>query len=399
MMKHLQILLYTTILLLAASCGINQKEILPEDGFLKIYNHPDEHRAYYPSGVLELPEGGYIMASAIKEDSSEVEYPHTSLICTDERGVLHWTMEYNWLAPAPGLFLSGGLVGLVAMDGQLNAHLLLIEPAGGEITSTVDLGMTLPLVTHALPEGGFLLLGYDFVSRSSWIGRYNGNNVQTGSTMLPVNTDLALMIQRHMNKSGESLPFFIGTHEASDGPGYFISCFYNYTLRTVFLEESSLAISGDLFSYQTNEAVSSLIYKGMDAFGATGYYEAGSYILPHGALDVSNSHNIKEYALETLYELTSKAEVHSTLITDGADRYMLVASQTNANTLVIYQYAVESDSLVATHHHAFDNRLEVTGIIPTSDNGVAVLAGTHVAGKYRRTVVLKEPGDLFFPEE
>jgi len=387
------------LLFLVASCGISQKEILPEDGFLKIYNHPDEHRAYYPAGVLELPGGGYIVASAIKEDSSEVEYPRTALICTDNRGVLNWTVEYDWLAPAPGLFLSGGQVGLVAMDPQLSAHLLLVNPAEGEIVRTVDLGMTMPLVSHALPDGGFLLLGYDFVSRSSWIGRYNGSNTRSAGTLLPVNTDMGLMIQRHMNKSGEHLPFFLGSHDASAGPGYFVSCLYNYTLRTAFLNGSSLALSGDLFSYQTNEAVSSLIYKGMDYFGTTGFYEAGNYILPHSALDVGSSQNIKDYPLESLYELTERAKVYSALIADGAEGYMLTASQTNANSLVIYQYALESDSLVATHHRHFDHRVEVAGIIPTSDNGVTVLAQIHVTGKYRRTLLLKEPGELFFPED
>ena len=386
------------LLLLVSSCGINQKDILPGDGFLKIYNHPDVTRAYYPAGVVELSEGGFLMATAIKEDSSEIEYPRTALICSDGKGVLRWSAEYDWLAPSPGLFRSGANVCLVVMDEQLNAHLLQVDPADGSIHETVDLDMTMPLVSHALPDGGFLLLGYDFVSQSSWIGQFNSDFRMSRSTKLEANTDLALMIQRHLNKSGQNLPFFIGTHDASAYGGYFVSCFSNYTLRTVFLE-ASLSVSGDLFSYQTNEAVSSLIYKGMDYFGATGFYEAGNYILPHAVLDVSSSRNIKDYPLETLYELTGRAKVCNTLITDGTERYMLVASQTNANSLVIYQYALETDSLVATHLRAFDHRVEVSAMIPTSDHGAALLANTHVDGKYRRTVLLKEPGIMFFPEE
>ena len=71
---------YIAILLLILSgCEINQNEIMPEDGFMKIYNHPDEQLALYPESVLELPEGGYIFISAVKDENAEIEYPYAYL--------------------------------------------------------------------------------------------------------------------------------------------------------------------------------------------------------------------------------------------------------------------------------------------------------------------------------
>ena len=109
------------LLLILSGCEINQNEIMPEDGFLKIYNHPDEQLALFPESVVELPEGGYIFISAVKDENAEIEYPHTSLVRTSKSGELTWTMDYDWLAPTSKLILQNGSVGFVAMNQQFEA--------------------------------------------------------------------------------------------------------------------------------------------------------------------------------------------------------------------------------------------------------------------------------------
>ncbi len=91
--------------------------------------------------------------------------------------------------------------------------------------------------------------------RASWISRYNSNFDLTRSNKLAVNADLELMIQRHLNKTGDNFPFFMGEYSTDAATGYYVSCFYNYTLRTVFLDISSLNQTGDIFSFQTDEAI------------------------------------------------------------------------------------------------------------------------------------------------
>lgn len=395
-----RIFTYGLLLLLALSgCEINQKEILPEDGFLKIYNHPEETLAFYPESVVQLPGGGYIFISALKDELSEIEYPRTYLVRTDAAGVLEWSRTYDWLAPASDLILRGSSVMFVAMDAQLNAYAIMVDQGSGDISEQHDLEMTMPLSAYSDLQGNLVVLGYDFVPRSSWITKYNGNFGVERSTKLAANADLELMIQRHLNKTGESFPFFIGEYSTDAGSGYYLSCFYNYTLRTVFLDISSLNRSGDIFSFQTNEAISSVLHKSGSLFGLTGYYEGNNYIVPASEVDVSASQSIKDFEAEQLYELTYKAGVISTSISKDGDEYALFVSQTNANSIVIYQYAMESDSLINTIHRTFDQRVEVADVIQTKDQGVAILAGIHLLGKYRRPVLLKEPAELFFPEE
>ena len=388
------------LLLILSGCEINQNEIMPEDGFLKIYNHPDEQLALFPESVVELPEGGYIFISAVKDENAEIEYPHTSLVRTSSSGELTWTMDYEWLAPTSKLILQNGSVGFVAMNQQFEAYVISIDPGNGMVTAQHALDMTMPLSSYSDEQGNLVVLGYDFVTRSSWISKFNSNFQLQRSNKLPVNTDLEYLIQRHLNKTGQDYPFFIGAYSNTSGNGYFVNCFYNYTLRTVFLDISSLAATGDIYSFQIEEGISSLIQKSGALFGLTSYYEGNNYIVAGTEIDVLSSGNIKDLPAEPLYELTYRAAVLAgSLITDE-DQFALYISQTNDNSLVVYQYDLETDSLVNTLTREFDEGIEVRDFIQTADQGIAVLAGIYTLGKYKRPLLLKmDPGEFVLEEE
>ncbi len=395
-----KIIIYSLIGILASTgCGVDQKEVKAGDEFLKIYNHPEETLSFYPESIAQIPGGGYLYISAVKDEASDIEYPGTYMVRTNAAGVMEWSQTYDWLAPASDLILRGNGALFVAMDAQLNAFAILVDPASGAISGQHDLQMTMPLYAYTDQQGNLLVLGYDFVSRSSWISKYNSNFDLIRSNKLAVNADLELMIQRHLNKTGENFPFFIGEYTTETASGYYLSCFYNYTLRTVFLDISSLNHTGDIFSFQTDEAISSVIHKSGSIFGLMGYYEGNNYIVPDTIVDVGISQSIKDFDAQQLYELTYKAQVVSTSITKDGVSYALFVSQTNANSIVIYQYDMESDSLINTVYRTFDQRVEVADVIQTEDKGLAILAGIHLLGKYRRPVLFKEPVELFYPPE
>jgi len=274
-----------------------------------------------------------------------------------------------------------------------------IDAGSGQETGQHDLELTMPLYSYTDQAGNLVVLGYDFVTSSSWISRYNSSFQLERSTELPVNTDLEYLVQRHLNKTGQDYPFFIGAYSNASGTGYFVNCFYNYTLRTVFLEGSSLSATGDIYSFQTEEGISSLVHKSGNLFGITSYYEGNNYIMPGAQIDVLSSGNIKDLPAEPLYELTYRAPVMSGILSTDQEKYTLYISQTNDNSLVCYQYALESDSLILTHVRAFDEGVEVRDFIQTADKGIAVLAGIFTLGKYRRPLLYKLPPDTFIPEE
>ncbi|MEZ5072205.1 MAG: hypothetical protein R2751_14905 [Bacteroidales bacterium] len=387
------------LLLGTASCGMDQKDILPEDGFLKIFNHPQEELAFYPESVVQLTDGGYLFLSGVKDELSETEYPYAYLTRTDVTGKVLWSRSYEWNAPASRMFLQDGRACFVAMNDQFQAFALEVDPGSGDIAAQHDLGMTMPLASYRDQEGKLLVLGYEFDSHSSWVCKFSASFNLERSSLLNVNNDLMQVeIQRHMNKIGQEYPFYIGEFNNGTGNGYYVSCFYNYTLRNVFLDRSSLSPSGDIYLYQTGEAVSSLIPKAGSGFGLTSYYEGNNFILPRTEPDVTASENIKDWEAEPLYELTFKAPVIPlTLQTEDGD-FTLFASQTNASRIVLYQYAADSDSLVRTHEKGFDEQVAVADLVATDDGGVVILAGTFILGKYRRPVLYKmDPEEFLKP--
>jgi hypothetical protein len=167
--KPTHILLFTLLVWLGSSCEINQKEVLPESGFLKIYNHPEETLAYFPESMVELPGGGFVFLSAVKDENDDIEYPFTHLVRTTASGEVSWSLDFDWRAPASKLLLLDGSVGFVAMNQQFDAFLVLINPANGEVTAQYDLEMTMPLYAYHDGLNSLVVLGYDFVTRSSWI--------------------------------------------------------------------------------------------------------------------------------------------------------------------------------------------------------------------------------------
>lgn len=394
-----RVLPYILILSISlAGCEINQKEILPEDGFTKIFNHPEENLAFYPESVLELSDG-YIFVSAIKDEEAEIEYPNAYLVRTNLAGEMQWAMEYDWLAPAANLFRQGSDIGFVAMNQQFEAYLVLINPADGSQTGQQDLNMTMPLYAFSDKDDNLVVLGYDFVTRSSHVSKFNTSLDQERTILLPINEDLQYDVQRHLNKTGQEYPFYIGEYATPDGLGYFVNCFYNYTLRSVFLDVASLGATGNIYSYQTDEGLSSLIHKDGNLFGLTSYYEGNNFILPETEINVLGTQNVKDLPATHVYELTEKAGVKAGTIMADTAKYELFISQTNSNSLILYQCAMNSDSLINTHQRMFDEKVEVCDFIQTVDNGVLVLGNVFILGKYRRPVLVKFPEETFIPEE
>ena len=87
------ILFFISIAVIFSGCEVNQKDIQPEQEFIKIYNHPDQEIAYHPAGVLELSDGGYLILSGVKVDTSVIEFPHANLIRTDSTGEAQWARD------------------------------------------------------------------------------------------------------------------------------------------------------------------------------------------------------------------------------------------------------------------------------------------------------------------
>ena len=395
LLKTMRKYLILILVFVGFSCDINQKEIKPEDEFLKIFNHQDEQLKFFPQSVTEIENSGYLVLSGVKSDSSDNEFPTSYIFSTDQQGELNWVNENNYLAPEGLLINNGSSVSYAAMDNQLNAIMVDIELGEGQMIGQKSLEMKMPLCFYKSSSGNILGLGFDFVNRVSRISLYNSSFDMIRTANLNINTDLQNLVQKHLNKSGKQYPFFIGEYSLNSGNGYFVNCFSNYTLRTVFLDEAGNLLNGNIYSFQTDAAISSLVQKRENMYALTRYYDGNNYLIPDIEVETGLSQNFNSEKAISLFELKQEASVRSMKIKKGDRESVLFASQSNSNSLLLYQYDLETDERLSIYEQNFNDRIEVCDMIQAKDEGIVVLGQIFVSGKFPRPFLIKVPAREF----
>lgn len=391
-----KILIYISAIVLLTGCEINQKDSKPEDSFIKIFNNPSQSLAYYPMGVVQTSDGGYLMVCGLKNDTSLYEYPTAMLIKSNASGEMEWTQETEWLAPANGIISLNNEYLFAAMDRQYNGYLIKVDAASGSITA-VEIGVTMPLAAFSSSSNQVVVLSYDYIANASVVSIYNSSLLKLNSTSLNVidlkgNAD----IQAHMNKTGTELPLFIGEWNSGAETGFFVNCLANYTLRTVFFDNNVNRTGGDIYSFQTRDAISSLTHKEGTTFALTRYYGGHNYIAPVMDVNLNGSQNFNDFSQDQLHELVPNAKVVARNVTFGETKYILFAATTNSNSVVIYQYGLTDEEPIHSHYIEFSDRIEVYDVIQDSnDEGIVVLGKLFFTGKYMRPVLIKVKKNKF----
>ena len=398
-MKQLLYLIYLMVLAsLAGSCDINQKDVSPEEEFVKIFNHPDEQLRFFPQSVEESDQGGFIILSGVKSDTAENEFPSSYLIGTDKQGKLIWNDENNYLAPEGRLLKKDDGMSYVAMDNQFNGVGLDIDVNTGQVIRQVPLDLKMPLFSYVSSRGDFLVLGHDFINRASKISLFSKDFDPLRKASLNINTDLQNIVQKHLNKSGKQYPFFIGEFLDNPDAGFFVNCFSNYSLRIVFLDQGGNLLPGDIYSFQTEAAVSSFVQQEESRFSLTRYYGGNNYLIPEINVESGVSQNFNNIDAISLFELSPDAPIRSLKAKIDGYESTLFASQTNSNSLIIYQYDMETDEEISVYMQDFNNKIEIADMIQAKDEAIVVLGKIFVLGKYPRPVLVKIPANEFSAE-
>lgn len=390
-MKKLNLLPILLIVLSMSSCDLNQSDISPADEFVKIYNHPDENLRFFPQSVIEMPGQGFIILSGISSDSIDNEFPTSFLIGTNNKGEINWKSENNNLAPEGKLIREGSVLSYIAMDNQLNGVKVEIDPASGQLLNQTILDLKMPLFTLKSSSGNILVLSHDFINLASKLSLYSKDFTLLRSESLNINTDLQNNIQKHLNKSGKQYPFFIGEFDGEMENGFFVNCFSNYSLRVNFLNEAGALYPGNIYSFQTEAAISSFSHKTGNQYALTRYYSGNNYLIPDIEVEKNVSQNFNSIEGTSLFELTTDAAVVSMKMRKGETESILFASQTNSNSLIIYQYAVDSTKQISVYQRDFNDKIEVCDMIQSEDESIIVLGKIFILGKFPRPFLTKIP--------
>ncbi len=387
------------MVLCVASCDIKKSDTDPSASFTAVYDHPDMDLSFYPIDMVQTSDGGFLVLS-VYTDTALSTFPLIRLMKTDKSGTLvrEELVDEAYCSAVPSLVKNGNVWQFVCMDAvNQNVKLMeVIEDLSG-IAEVSELAGKYPLYLYADSQHDFVVLSFDRIARTSVLTKYTDDGAQLWQVSFNIIEDYKNQVETHLKKGNRQFPFFITQAGSPSLTHYLVNCFYNYTMTLLFAGQTSGSRTGQLNTYQDDAAISSIAFLDNSRFTVSRYYMGANYVFPSVELDMNDTQGADTFEDIELPELTADAAVKSMITTINDKEVVVLASQTKSNRLLLYFFDKAEGTLLTTRHLASTNPVKIAGLISTSDNGLAVLAQTFVAGRFPRTAIFKvSPEDISF---
>lgn len=384
--------IFIVVILILSFITCKKDNINPENIFTKIYSDANSDISYYPLDIVQTGDGGYYILSALSVDSTRT-FLNTHISKTDNLGELVWeaTLPEPYVNPIGDLISSGSNVYFLCMDRiSLGTYLMRIDDANGsaEIVNSYS-DIIYPLASSQTPDNGILLLSYDRNSRSSLLTKFNSSFDKTWDNSFFVIEDAEEMLIAHLTRSGKTLPFFTGT--IGNGNAYFANALYNYSLALLFVNSGNGDLTGLILGDRYNGGISAAVSIQSDNFAVSRFIYNNHYILPAASLSVSSIASASDLGGEKAAELAEDAHTRIKRLTVDNRNLVVYASNTSSNQISLLFYDLSTAELITKKYLGSSNPVKVASLIQTTDEGLAVLAQTMVAGRFKRNALYKIP--------
>jgi hypothetical protein len=365
----------------------------PENIFVKIYEDPNSDLSYYPIDIIQLPDNGYFILGESALDTTHT-WTNPVIIKTDNEGELEWkaNIDLPYVNPVSNLMELGGNYYFFCMDElSLGTHVLTIDGQNQSVKLVTSfINVTYPLAVSKTPDNGFLLLSYNRFTRQSVISKINTAFNIVWQCNYNVLEDAEPFLIDHLIKTGKKLSFFTGTIGENSASAYYANGMYNYTLSMLFVNPTGVSTGVAQGFRYSGGAVSVLPIQGNN-FAVSRQSFDEQFILPSVNIDVNNISSISEMGGSKLAEISPTPETRIKKISIEGKPFMIFAANTNNNQVVLYFYDTSNFELKGKKYLGFSNPIKIASIIQTSDMGIAVLAQTMVAGRFKRMCLYKIP--------
>lgn len=387
------------LLLIASACDIKKSDADPSESFTTVYDHPDMDLSFYPVDMVQTSDGGFLVLS-VYTDTVLSTFPLIRLMKTNKSGALvrEELLDESYCSAVPSLVRNGNMWQFVCMDAvNQNVKLMEVSEDLSNIAEVSELSGKYPLYLYADSHQNFVLLSFDRIARTSVLTKYADDGAQLWQVSFNIIEDYKNQVETHLKKGNRQFPFFITQAGSPNLTHYLVNCFYNYTMTLLFAGQTSGNRTGQLNTYQDEAAISSIAFLDNSRFTVSRYYMGANYVFPSVELDMNDTQGADTFEDIQLPELTADAAVKSMVATFNNREVVVLASQTKSNRLVLYFFDKAEGTLLTTRYLASTNPVKIAGLITTSDNGLAVLAQTFVAGRFPRTAIFKvSPEDISF---
>ncbi|MBV6647330.1 MAG: hypothetical protein KI790_17865 [Cyclobacteriaceae bacterium] len=355
--------------------------------FTRIFDDLDFHAVYRPVGVQQTIDGGFVILSGINQDNSD--YQGIRVLKADNDGNIQFvqSLANTYVSPAPGLLEKDSMFYFFCMlESNFTAQIGTIDQDGNTtVPQPVDGNLSFPLAA-AQDANNFILLGYDAVDNNSTltIVGEDGSLVDGASYSIGAGNDADQLVLDHLISRDKKLPFFAG--QSSSGRYYFNSI-YNFGLSLVFTDLGGTP-TGVLQGQFTDGGISSVFSHESGTFSLSGFQIEENFVRNNIAINESGIDSSIDFLDRDVPEIRTKGASKIVSLTLGNDTFTVVAAETESRQIALYFF--DSDSaLIATHYIGYINPFTLSEMIPTQDEGLAVLGTTYLAGRFERIFLNK----------
>jgi hypothetical protein len=387
------------VLATISSCDVKKSDTDPSSEFSKVYDYTDMNLSFYPVDLEQTPDGGFLILS-VYTDTTLSTFPLIHVMKTNAKGAREWEkwVDKSYCSAVPTLMAVGGSYYFACMDAvNQETRIMEINTVSHTVSLAEAMARQYPLYAATDNSGYILILTFDRLNRNSILTKYNSGYVQQWSSQFGIIDDVKHQIELHLEKSGMQYPFFIGQAGSPGITHYYVNCFYNYTMTMLFVNASTGAQTGILYTYQDDAAVSSAISVENNRFALSRYYSGDNYVNPSVELDLGALQGVTDFADFSLAELTPDAQVRCLTANINEEDRIVFASQTRSNQLILYFYDNSQGELKGVKFLNEKYPVTLAAMEYTDEHGLALLVQTYLIGRFPRINLIKlSPDDLKF---
>jgi hypothetical protein len=400
-MKNIYLLIFIGTTIFLGSCDIKKSNVSPDATFVKVYESQNIDEEYYPLSIVENGNSGYLILSAIIDSSAQIAlFPRVHILAINSEGdvISTLTLPIENINPVPGWLHINNKNYIVCMD-QANSNTKISEIVlNGEMISInpiITLESQNPLYAWEDDEN-VLILSYSFLSRNSKVECFDQNLNPVWESSFSAKQDFETVVTQHLQKRGDELPFFAGDFINSYGSkDYFVNCLENQTIALLFINGNSGSVTGRVYGQGVVGAISSTMQLNDTSMALSRFDKGENYILPSVNIDRNTLNNTNDFIGKDIHlsQLIPNAKVDVLKYTLSTKEYLLYATTTNNNQIMLLFFDTQTGKQVYTHYLGYGNPVEVKQVIQTSDSGLAILGKTRINERYRRIILYKVSSD------
>lgn len=364
-----------------------------EESFTKIYDNSQFSFSITPLDIKQTADKGYLVLADRKLDNTD--YAGIYLMKADEKGnfVKDIEVEETYVHPVIQLMEDQESFYFFCMNQETLGTVLVKIDAGLESIEFIDVPNIYPLAADKdNTPGNFVLLNYDHENRKSVLSKVN----TAGAILDDVGVDIGLgdndaideAIILHFRRTSRHLPFQAG--HIPSGP-YFFNGFEDYTFSLVFTTfNDDNPVSGAVNGQEDNGGFSTIMPISSSKFAMAWFNFNENFLVPNASVNTSDKDaNVISMGGYTLPELVPYANVKILrTVVDGTNT-LIYGSDTKAKQIGLYFYDEASGNFIGSKYLGFSNPFEISSMVATEDEGIAVCGTTYIAGRFPRICIFK----------